>query len=205
MRPYLLVICRGAWALSWPRGEGSGWEGAAAGPAPAPSHRRREPRMQAQPEVFPQCPAAPGCSSHRPGSPPRAAAVTVPGPRPGLLPVTPSSGPRCLAQGQWVKGDAVRAAGPSETTHPQPTPGSDHPSARPQRPENSRIQPLVLSAPSLHSDPPFGKPPPWALLGEGLGGRVVPSCLQLGLQAPSWRWGLWGSRGCPVRTLLLLL
>ena len=91
-----------------------------------------------------------------------------------------------------MKGDAIRAAGPSETTDPPPTPGTDHPSAQPQQPENSRIQPLVLGAPSLHSDPPFGKPPPWALLGEGLGGRPVSSCLELGLQAPSQRRGALG-------------
>ena len=44
----------------------------------------------------------------------------------------------------------------------------------------------------MHSDPPFGKPPPWALLGEGLGGRPVSSCLELGLQAPSQRRGALG-------------
>lgn len=99
-----------------------------------------------------------------------------------------------------MKGYAVRAAGSSETTHPPPTPGRDHPSAQPQRPENSRIQPLVLDATRLHSDPPFGKPPLRALLGGGLGGGPggglgggpVSSHLELGLQAPSWRRGALG-------------
>ena len=59
MRPYLLVICRGAWALSWPRGEGSGWEGAAAGPAPAPSHRRRVEALMAPLPLSPHWPQAP--------------------------------------------------------------------------------------------------------------------------------------------------
>lgn len=147
---------------------------------------------------------SPGCkpsqrSSHS-ALQPWAIAVTVQSPRPGFCPSHPPPLPAAWCSGEWVKGYAVRAAGPSETTHPPPTPGRDHPLAQPQQPENSRIQPLVLGATRWHSDPPFGKAPPRGRVG--------------GLCHPVWNWvsrqlprggGLWGSRGCPVRTPLLLL
>lgn len=191
--PYLLVICRGVWALSWPRGEGSGWEGAATGLAPTPSHRRCEPRMQAQPAIFPQCPAALGCSSHCAESPPQASAHQS------------SCCPCCLAQGWRVKGGAIRAAGPSETTRHHPRQG------------RTTHQPGLSSLKTPEFSLLFWVPPVCTQTlpsGSLLPGHCGVRGWVGGLCRPVWNWvsrhlprggGLWGSHGCPVRTPLLLL
>lgn len=211
-RPYLALYVRGLWALPGSRRRRGRVEwGQHRGPrSPAP----QETGTSKPSRILPQCPAAldDNLSLRR-------------DPTPGSAHGPPPPGPAAHRGSERVTSDAGRAAGPPETSRPRTPWGRDCPPASPQWPENPSCACSTLSvppqapSPGLCSNPPSTNPRSHHLPGEWQAGtqwqpscrqgrRRVPSCLEMGLQAPAGRQGVSGFGGpvaTPATTPLLLL